>query len=148
MIHIISLYLEELGIAYASIQGKSIKRKEEIDKFTHDPECRVFIGSLLAAGTGINLTAGNVVIMYDRWWNPAKENQALDRAHRIGQKRTVFVYKFITEATLEERIQYLITKKTQLLNEAITSQDADILHTFNAEDLKTILSHQDELGED
>nr|CRI42958.1 Helicase, Snf2/Rad54 family [Chlamydia pneumoniae] len=146
MIRIITLYLEEIGIKYASIQGKSLNRKEEIETFTTDPNCQVFVGSLLAAGTGINLTAGNVVIMYDRWWNPAKENQALDRVHRIGQKNTVFIYKLITEDTLEERIHYLIEKKIRLLDKVIASQDSNILHMLNREDLLTILSYKDEHG--
>ncbi|SYX09390.1 N-formylmethionyl-tRNA deformylase,SNF2 family N-terminal domain [Chlamydia poikilotherma] len=144
MIRIIMLYLEEIGVKYASIQGKSLNRKEEIEYFTTDPECRVFVGSLLAAGTGINLTAGNVVIMYDRWWNPAKENQALDRVHRIGQKNTVFIYKLMTEDTLEERIHYLIEKKIRLLDKVISTQDSNILHMLNREDLITILSYKDE----
>lgn len=144
MIRIITLYLNEIGVKYASIQGKSLNRKEEIAYFTSDPECRVFVGSLLAAGTGINLTAGNVVIMYDRWWNPAKENQALDRVHRIGQKNTVFIYKLMTEDTLEERIHYLIEKKVRLLDKVITTQDSNILHMLNKEDLLTILSYKDD----
>ena len=146
MIRIISLYLEEHNIQYALVQGKSQNRKEEIDRFSNDPNCRVFIGSLLAAGTGINLTAGNVVIMYDRWWNPAKENQALDRVHRIGQKNTVFIYKLVTEDTLEEHIHYLIEKKMRLLNQVTTTQDANILHVLNREDLITILSYKDDHG--
>ncbi|WP_213358273.1 DEAD/DEAH box helicase [Chlamydiifrater phoenicopteri] len=145
MIQIICLYLEEIGIKYASIQGKSLNRKEEIDTFTSDPDCRVFVGSLLASGTGINLTAGNVVIMYDRWWNPAKENQALDRVHRIGQKNKVFIYKLMTTNTLEERINMLIEAKTKLLDSVIVSQDSNILHMLNKEDLKTILSYGEDL---
>lgn len=144
MIRIIMNYLDEIGVQYASIQGKSPNRKEEIENFTTNPDCRVFVGSLLAAGTGINLTAGNVVIMYDRWWNPAKENQALDRVHRLGQQNTVFIYKLITEDTLEERIHYLIEKKVCLLDQVISSQDSNILHMLNREDLITILSYKDE----
>ena len=147
MIQIITQYLEEIGIKYASIQGKSLNRKEEIERFSTDPTCRVFVGSLLAAGTGINLTAGNIVIMYDRWWNPAKENQALDRVHRFGQKNTVFIYKLITENSLEERIHYLIEKKNHLLDKVIVTQDSNILHMLNREDLLAILSYKDEHNE-
>ncbi|WP_201456409.1 DEAD/DEAH box helicase [Chlamydia sp. 17-3921] len=147
MIQIITQYLTEKGIKYASIQGKSLNRKEEIELFSNDPTCQVFVGSLLAAGTGINLTAGNVVIMYDRWWNPAKENQALDRVHRIGQKKTVFIYKLITENTLEERIHYLIEKKIRLLDKIIATQDSNLLHMLNREDLIVILSYKDEHNE-
>lgn len=148
MIHIITLYLKEQGIKYASIQGQTINRREEIESFTHDPECRVFVGSLLAAGTGINLTSGNVVILYDRWWNYAKESQALDRVHRIGQKQTVFIYKFITENTIEEKIQHLIEEKRQLLASTHTTDDEHIFPSLNAEDLRMILSYQDKLCND
>lgn len=142
MLKIITQYLEELHIQYALIQGKSLNRQEEIDRFSNDPQCKVFVGSLLAAGTGINLTAGNVVILYDRWWNPAKENQALDRVHRIGQKNTVFIYKLMTENSLEERIHYLIEEKVKLLDRVISTQHANILHMLNKEDLITILSYK------
>lgn len=148
MIQIITLYLKEHGIKYASIQGQTIHRKEEIAAFTNDPECKVFVGSLLAAGTGINLTSGNVVILYDRWWNYAKESQALDRVHRIGQKQKVFIYKFITEGTIEEKIQNLIEEKRLLLAATQTSDDELVFPSLNAEDLRMILSYQDKLYTD
>ena len=80
---------------------------------------KVFIGSLLAGGVGIDLTAASVVIHYDRWWNPAVEDQASDRAYRIGQKRTVQVRKFVCVGTLEERIDKMIEQKKALANAII-----------------------------
>ena len=75
----------------------------------------MFLISLKAGGTGLNLTAADTVIHYDPWWNPAVENQATDRAHRIGQDKTVFVYKLITQGTVEEKIQALQKRKRELV---------------------------------
>ena len=87
MLDIIENYLTEQSIEFASIRGSTRNRGEEIERFNRDPNCRVFVGSLQAAGLGIDLTAASVVIHYDRWWNAARENQATDRIHRIGQTR-------------------------------------------------------------
>ena len=91
-----------------------------------------FILSLKAGGTGLNLTAANHVIHYDRWWNPAVENQATDRAYRIGQSRFVLVHKFITLGTLEERIDEMLEKK-QALNDEIIQSDQWITELSNEE---------------
>ncbi len=90
------------------------KRREMVEAFQHDDGPPYFILSLKAGGTGLNLTAASQVIHFDRWWNPAVENQATDRAFRIGQKRNVLVHKFICRGTVEERIDALITEKTSL----------------------------------
>ena len=82
-----------------------------VDRFQHDAKERVMLLSLRAAGTGLNLTAANTVIHFDLWWNPAVENQATDRAFRIGQKRKVTVYRFICAHTFEERINAMINSK-------------------------------------
>ncbi|MEM9928320.1 MAG: SNF2-related protein [Bacteroidota bacterium] len=95
--------------------GCSPKLREElVDRFQHDPACPIFLLSIKAAGTGLNLTAANHVIHYDLWWNPAVENQATDRAYRIGQDRTVFVHRLVTENTFEEKIDALIQGKRDL----------------------------------
>ncbi len=86
MINIIDLYLQTLDVNYVVLTGKSRNRGKLIERFNTDPVCRVFVGSLKAGGTGIDLVAGSVVIHYDRWWNAAKEDQATDRVHRIGQR--------------------------------------------------------------
>ena len=80
----------------------------------------IFLGSLQAAGLGIDLTAASVVIHYDRWWNAARENQATDRVHRIGQLRGVQIFKFMTQSSIEEKIDALITKKKNLLEHIVS----------------------------
>ena len=94
------------------------------DDFNADKEPNAFILSLKAGGFGLNLTRATHVIHFDRWWNPAVENQATDRAHRIGQTRTVFVHTLICEGTLESRIDDLITGKTELARQIVGSGDS------------------------
>jgi SNF2 family DNA or RNA helicase len=90
------------------------RRKTLVDQFQRDDGPPFFVVSLKAGGTGLNLTAASHVIHFDRWWNPAVENQATDRAFRIGQKRNVLVHKFVCRGTIEERIDALIEEKHQL----------------------------------
>ncbi|TVQ98339.1 MAG: DEAD/DEAH box helicase [Desulfovibrionales bacterium] len=101
------------------------KRKTLVDQFQQEDGPPFFILSLKAGGTGLNLTAASHVIHFDRWWNPAVENQATDRAFRIGQKRNVLVHKFVTRGTIEERIDAMITEKQQMV-EQLLSDDAEI----------------------
>jgi len=97
-------------------------REQMVDRFQRrDGKSPIFLLSLKAGGLGMNLTAANHVFHYDRWWNPAVENQATDRAHRIGQTRTVHVHKFIASGTLEERIDEMIEQKTELADRIIAS---------------------------
>ena len=93
-----------------------MKRDELIDKFQNNSQNKIFILSLKAGGTGLNLTAATNVIHYDLWWNPAVENQATDRAYRIGQDENVMVYRFITKGTFEEQINTMIHDKEELAN--------------------------------
>ncbi len=123
MLAIIELYCRKKGIGFASIKGSTRDRNEQLRKFREDPNCSVFVASLLAAGVGIDLTVASIVIHYDRWWNPAKENQATDRVHRIGQSRGVQVFKFVTKHTIEEHIHELIEKKKGLLESIIGVED-------------------------
>ena len=102
--------------------------------------CRVFLGSLLAGGTGIDLVSGSVVIHYDRWWNAACEDQATDRIHRIGQTKVVQVFKLVTKGTLEEKISAIIERKRRILSEFVQTDDPDLVKVFSKEDLITILS--------
>lgn len=135
MLAIMEKYLKKNNIGYASITGSTRDRKEELRRFKEDPQCEVFLASLLAAGVGIDLVSASVVIHYDRWWNPAKENQATDRVHRIGQNRGVSVFKLVSKSTIEEHIHNLIIKKHGLLqnivgydlNEEIKKIDRDEL---------------------
>jgi hypothetical protein len=100
------------------------KRKELVDQFQREDGPPFFVLSLKAGGTGLNLTAASHVIHFDRWWNPAIENQATDRAFRIGQKKNVLVHKFICRGTVEERIDEMIARKRQVAGEVIGGTDA------------------------
>src|SRR4029450_2720608 len=97
-----------------------------------------FLLSLKAGGTGLNLTAANHVFMFDRWWNPAVENQAIDRAFRIGQRRDVQVHKFLCIGTLEERIDEMITRKKAVAEHVVGTGEA-WLTELSTDDLKAIL---------
>jgi SNF2 family DNA or RNA helicase len=140
MVRMIEKHIAESGVGAVSLTGATRKRGEVIDRFNHDPECRVFVGSLKAGGTGIDLTGGSVVIHYDRWWNAAKEDQATDRVHRIGQKRGVQVFKLVTEGTLEEKIAAVISRKKDLMAEVIQEDDPGVLKTFSRRELAELLA--------
>ncbi|MFZ2633805.1 MAG: DEAD/DEAH box helicase [Desulfosalsimonadaceae bacterium] len=111
MVAMIAGHAKAKGAGVATLTGSTRNRGAVIDRFNTDPDCRVFAGSLKAGGTGIDLTAASVVIHYDRWWNAAREDQATDRVHRIGQTRGVQVFKLVTEGTLEEKISAMISIK-------------------------------------
>ena len=95
------------------------KRKQLVDEFQREDGPPFFVLSLKAGGTGLNLTAASHVIHFDRWWNPAVENQATDRAFRIGQKRNVIVHKFVCQGTIEEKIDAMIRDKKALAEEIL-----------------------------
>ena len=143
MIDIIVNYLENRGIQSAKITGKTSNRSLEIDRFNNDSECRVFVGSLKAGGSGIDLIGGSVVIHYDRWWNAAKEDQATDRVHRIGQTRGVQVFKLVTEGTLEEKISAIIAGKKKLMSDIIAEDDPGLLKSFSREELIDLIRMPD-----
>lgn len=113
MLRIIEDKLDENNIAYLKLTGETRKRDEVIQRFD-DKEADVFLISLKAGGVGLNLTSADTVILYDPWWNPAVEAQAMDRTHRIGQNKPVFVYKLLTEGTVEEKILALQEHKKAL----------------------------------
>ncbi len=123
MLAIIESYLKKKGIGFASIKGSTRDRPEQLRRFREDPACEVFVASLLAAGVGIDLTVASIVIHYDRWWNPAKENQATDRVHRIGQNRGVQVFKLVTKDTIEEHIHSMIERKKGLIEDIVGGED-------------------------
>ncbi|MCF8024375.1 MAG: DEAD/DEAH box helicase [Desulfobacteraceae bacterium] len=143
MVDLIIQYLESRNIKTASITGRTRSRGTEIDRFNNDPDCRVFVGSLKAGGSGIDLTGGSVVIHYDRWWNAAKEDQATDRVHRIGQSRGVQVFKLVTEGTLEEKISAIVEHKKNLLNNVIAEDDPGLLKTFTRDELLELMEEPD-----
>jgi SNF2 family DNA or RNA helicase len=140
MIRIIERFLEEQGVTFVTLTGATRNRGEIISRFNQDPDCRLYVGSLKAGGTGIDLVAASVVIHYDRWWNAAREDQATDRVHRIGQRRGVQVFKLVTEGTLEEKISAIIEKKRNLMDSIVREDDPGLLKTFSREDLIQILS--------
>ncbi|MDT8283341.1 MAG: C-terminal helicase domain-containing protein, partial [Gammaproteobacteria bacterium] len=113
MLSLIEEALQGENIAYSKLTGQTRKRDEAIESFRRG-EVNLFLISLKAGGVGLNLTEADTVIHYDPWWNPAVEMQATDRAHRIGQQKPVFVYKLITEGTVEEKILAMQAKKQQL----------------------------------
>ena len=107
-------YLRSQNIPYVVLTGETNNREEVIRRFQTDERVKVFLISLKAGGVGINLTSADYVFILDPWWNPSVENQAVDRAHRIGQTKNVFVYKFVTAGTLEEKIIALQNRKSNL----------------------------------
>ena len=108
---------------YSKLTGQTTKRENVIRSFQDDPENRIFLISLKAGGVGLNLTEADYVFIIDPWWNPAAENQAINRAHRIGQDKHVFVYRFITENSIEEKIQKLKDRKSSLADKFINSNN-------------------------
>ncbi len=130
--HFITERYKEVPLFYHG--GCSLKhRKEMVENFQHNPADKIFILSLKAAGTGLNLTAANHVIHYDLWWNPAVEAQATDRAYRIGQKNNVMVHRFITRNTFEERINEMIQSKKALANMTVATGENWIGNLSNRE---------------
>jgi SNF2 family DNA or RNA helicase len=140
MIQIMEKYFTHEGIDFVSLTGRTTNREKVITRFNDDPHCRVFVGSLKAGGVGIDLVAASVVIHYDRWWNAAKEDQATDRVHRIGQKRGVQVFKLVTEGTLEEKIAAIIAKKRNLMDSVIEESDPALMKSFTREELMELLA--------
>lgn len=112
---------DRLEWKYAMLTGLTTNREQEIHHFATDPDCRIFLISLKAGGVGLNLTAADYVFILDPWWNLAAENQAVSRAHRMGQKQAVFVYRFITAGTLEEKILSIQQRKQQLADSVLTT---------------------------
>lgn len=124
-LYMVAEYARQREWRYAMLNGSTRDREQEIQRFISDPECRLFFISLKAGGVGLNLTEADYVFILDPWWNLAAENQAVGRAHRLGQKRAVFVYRFITSGTLEEKILAIQNRK-QKLADAVISTSASI----------------------
>ena len=116
------------------------KRRELVDRFQEDEDIPFFVLSLKAGGTGLNLTAASHVIHFDRWWNPAVENQATDRAFRIGQTKNVLVHKFLCRGTVEEKIDALIESKRQLSQDLLEGSAELLLTEMKDEDLLKLVA--------
>lgn len=139
MLDIIKAWLDKTGIKYEYLTGKTKDRQGAVERFNTDSTIPIFLISLKAGGTGLNLTGADYVIHYDPWWNPAVEDQATDRAYRIGQKKKVFVYRLITRNTVEEKIQKLKTIKRNLVDSVI-SVDRNITKSLTMDDIREIFS--------
>ncbi|AEX86097.1 DNA/RNA helicase, superfamily II, SNF2 family [Marinitoga piezophila KA3] len=134
MIEIMEEWLEKEKIQYLKIIGKTKKRVEIVEEFNNTNNIKILLVSLKAGGTGLNITGADYVIHYDPWWNPAVENQATDRVYRIGQNKPVFVYKFITRESIEEKIMKLKEAKEDLYNLAISTEKG-VLKNLSREDI-------------
>ncbi|MDX1387104.1 MAG: DEAD/DEAH box helicase, partial [bacterium] len=124
MLGLLRSWLEDHKVPYEYLDGRTRKREERVKRFNENDDIPVFLVSLRAGGTGLNLTGADYVIHYDPWWNPAVQDQATDRVHRIGQKRHVFSYKLITKDSVEEKILALQEKKRTLAKELLSADKA------------------------
>jgi SNF2 family DNA or RNA helicase len=131
--------LEASGIPYEYLDGHTQNRQAHVDRFQSDARCPLFLISLKAGGHGLNLTAADYVYLLDPWWNPAVEAQAIDRAHRIGQTRSVIATRLVALDTVEEKILELQASK-RALAEAILGQDQGVLAGIGRAELEMLLS--------
>jgi len=139
LLSIVRGQLDQEGIVYEYLDGRTNNRQERVERFQADAACPLFLISLKAGGSGLNLTAADYVFILDPWWNPAVEAQAIDRTHRIGQTRHVFAYRIIARDTVEEKVLELQKSKRDLANAIITA-DESLIRNLTAEDLQLILS--------
>jgi SNF2 family DNA or RNA helicase len=141
MLALIRERMKELGIDYAYFDGSTSApdREKEIQRFQNDENCRVFLISLKAGGVGLNLTAADYVYIVDPWWNPAVEQQAIDRTHRIGQTKNIFAYRMICKDTVEDKILKLQERKRALAADLITD-DTSFVKALTKEDVEYLFS--------
>ena len=138
MLSIMREDLQKQGIRFEYLDGSSKNRLSIVKKFNEDPNIPIFLVSLKAGGSGLNLVGADTVIHYDMWWNPAVENQATDRVHRLGQKNSVSSYKLITLNTIEEKILELHKRKRTLVKEVV-SHDEDMMSKLTWEEVLELL---------
>jgi superfamily II DNA or RNA helicase len=136
---IVREYFDKQEWKYAYLDGSTKNRQEQVENFQNNEDIRLFLISLKAGGLGLNLTRADYVFLLDPWWNPAIEAQAVDRAHRIGQKNKVFTYKFITRNTVEEKILALQQNKIKLASDLITTEES-FIKKLEASDIASLLS--------
>jgi SNF2 family DNA or RNA helicase len=143
MLEIIESEITARNWTIFKLTGSTDDRGPLVDSFQKHEGSAVFLISLKAGGSGLNLTAASYVVLFDPWWNPAVEAQAIDRTHRIGQKQTVFAYRLIIKGTIEEKIRLLQKKKGALANDilgeenfarALTLDDFNFLFSDSGED--------------
>ncbi|MBI3736243.1 SWF/SNF helicase family protein, partial [Candidatus Sumerlaeota bacterium] len=138
MLDLLRTRLEQEGIPFHYLTGQSTNRGELVSKFEHDPRPCVFLISLKAGGTGLNLVSASHVVIFDPWWNPAVEAQAIDRTHRIGQDKTVIACRLVTEGTIEERILELQERKRTLIRGVLEEESFNRMLT--RDDFEFLLS--------
>ncbi|MGQ9591534.1 MAG: DEAD/DEAH box helicase, partial [Planctomycetota bacterium] len=139
LLAIVRKEMEKLGMVYEYLDGQTRDRAARVDRFQTDPDCRFFLISLKAGGLGLNLTAADYVFILDPWWNPAVEAQAIDRAHRIGQDKKVFAYRFVSKDSIEEHITEMQESKRKLAD-AIVAADESFIRNLTREDLEVLFS--------
>lgn len=139
MLELIKKQLIKDGIDYSYLDGSvpGRKRKDIIHRFNHE-DIPIFLISLKAGGTGLNLTSADLVIHFDPWWNPAVEDQATDRAYRIGQEKNVQVFKMITKGTIEEKIFQIQERKKKLANMVVEAGE-NFITSLNVDEIKELL---------
>ncbi|OEG63447.1 SNF2-related protein [Halanaerobium congolense] len=140
MLKLIRADFEQQGINYLYLDGSTRKRMEKVREFNSNPEVEVFLISLKAGGVGLNLTAADMVVHVDPWWNPMVERQATDRAHRLGQENRVMVYKLITRGTVEEKMLKLQQRKQNLFDNIIEN-NVNPIKAISWEDIQDLLSY-------
>jgi non-specific serine/threonine protein kinase len=139
MLTLIRGALDANGTPYVYLDGRTRNRQERVDRFQTDPAVPFFLISLKAGGVGLNLTAADYVLHVDPWWNPAVEQQATDRAHRIGQDKPVFIYKFITKDSVEEKILQLQERKKLVVEQLITAETG-MFKSLTRDDIAALFS--------
>jgi SNF2 family DNA or RNA helicase len=131
-------HLKKEHISFSYLDGSTMNRQDVVTEFKTKEEIQVFLISIKAGGVGLNLTEADYVFILDPWWNPAVEQQAIDRTHRIGQKNTVFIYKFITKNSVEEKILVLQERKRRIADSLITTEES-FIKSLSEDDIRAIL---------
>jgi SNF2 family DNA or RNA helicase len=142
MLQLIRRAMDEDKVSYEYLDGSTKDRAERVDNFQREDGPSVFLISLKAGGSGLNLTAADTVIHFDPWWNPAVEDQATDRAHRIGQTKVVTTYRLIAKGTIEEKILELADKKRELVG-AVLAEDVGGAKKLTKGDLEDLFKGDD-----
>ena len=139
MLKLLRAELDQRGLTYCYLDGSTQDRLEQCQRFNLSPDIPVFLISLKAGGTGLNLTGADMVVHFDPWWNPAVEDQATDRAHRIGQKRTVYSIKLIAEHTVEEKVLAMQQKKQAVINATVGVTDEAVMQKLSFDDIRDLI---------
>ena len=139
MLKLLRRGLEARGLPYCYLDGGTQERLAECQRFNRQSDIPVFLISLKAGGTGLNLTGADMVVHFDPWWNPAVEDQATDRAHRIGQKRSVCAIKLITEHTVEEKVLALQQRKQAVIRATVGTTDESVMQSLTWQDVQELL---------